>query len=1177
MNSIITSCAISFAKNLSAFLHVLQNPLRKGESVRATLSRMLIILMLAQPILIHASPFVHGAEFMTKRSIAKLRLLTPKTVEAKSTESKTPANEKAIGIDEWLSENNKNTSTPLIENHPANKSNSTPTSGLRQEMDQLDSPANLIRYITSPEANLSNASVSLVQTGNILGYKSVRLSSDADLSASITPGDTIIFTLQYLNKSLSSSSFQINDLLPSGLTLTAPGAVTISTTGLGTAAAKNSSYTGVTTGSASNLLTTSSSNVLGNGGTITITIPVTVSAGAIGAKINQATATGSGITSGVLSDNVGLLTDLPLAYTLAPYFLTVPLGSVLQTTSAAFDPTSFTVSAPLATPDLKLLQVGPLSVQAGTAITYALTVTNIGLGATSGTTTILDALPPGVTVNGGAAGPVTIAGLQAGSWNCASDAAVPQTLTCTTSAVLAPLTGTSLFTFQADVAPSATDTLISQAKIFGGGDPDKSSALATGPLTACLPGTENLAGSLANAGCAYEATPVINVAGFKSVALTTDADTNTVISPGDTLTYTLTFVNTGSADATLFQLQDVLPAGLTKAGLPSISIFLGDSVAVSNPLYTGAAPGFLSNLLLAGALLKAGGVITLQLPVTVNPGFAGVLSNQASATAAEFPLVPVKTDNAGSLADLPSALALAPYNVTLPAGTIAQTTSAALDPVSVSVVNPPVVVAYQSVKLTLDADLSGSITPGDTVTYTLHYLNTGSVSVPDFQIADQLPAGLTLAAPGALVVAASGLGTAAAENLSYTGASLASSMLLAPGAVLAPQGVISVSIPVTLAPGLSGSVAAQATGSGSGMLASVLTENIGLLTDLPLAYTLAPYFLTVPLGSVLQTTSAAFDPTSFTVSAPLATVLAYKSAKLTTDLNNNTKADPGDTVTWSIWYKNIGLTDITTFQITDLLPAGVTITGTGNQTLNVIGSTIATTNPNYSGAVTGSASELLSTTTTFKAGDLIQIDVPVTVDAGFAGTLLNQAKGIGDNLPVGGVFTDNLDNLVAGLISGISVPAGSIEQIITPATDPTSLVVIGIPFLTLIKSVLPIGFQHPGTDLTYKTIYINLGNHPAHELVLLNELPNNTDFKVASETLNPGTTGLLLMPEFSNDFVAATPATATWVYVPVSGGGGADTGYDRNVKAVRWKATAGVLSHISPNHFGDVGFTVKIR
>ena len=67
------------------------------------------------------------------------------------------------------------------------------------------------------------------------------------------------------------------------------------------------------------------------------------------------------------------------------------------------------------------------------------------------------------------------------------------------------------------------------------------------------------------------------------------------------------------------------------------------------------------------------------------------------------------------------------------------------------------------------------------------------------------------------------------------------------------------------------------------------------------------------------------------------------------------------------------------------------------------------------------------------------------------------------------------------------------------------------------------------------------------------------------------------MVEYSNDYDSGTPTAATWTYTPVSGGGGAATNFDRDVKAVRWRVTAGFLSSITPDNSGKVGFTVIIR
>jgi hypothetical protein len=88
--------------------------------------------------------------------------------------------------------------------------------------------------------------------------------------------------------------------------------------------------------------------------------------------------------------------------------------------------------------------------------------------------------------------------------------------------------------------------------------------------------------------------------------------------------------------------------------------------------------------------------------------------------------------------------------------------------------------------------------------------------------------------------------------------------------------------------------------------------------------------------------------------------------------------------------------------------------------------------------------------------------------------------------------------------------------------------------------------------------------------VITDPVPANTDFKLGSVTSALGTTGLTLTAAYSNN------GGSSYVYTPVSGGGGAPSGYDRAVTNIRW-TLAGSLSQTSPNNSGSVGFTTRIR
>jgi uncharacterized repeat protein (TIGR01451 family) len=126
------------------------------------------------------------------------------------------------------------------------------------------------------------------------------------------------------------------------------------------------------------------------------------------------------------------------------------------------------------------------------------------------------------------------------------------------------------------------------------------------------------------------------------------------------------------------------------------------------------------------------------------------------------------------------------------------------------------------------------------------------------------------------------------------------------------------------------------------------------------------------------------------------------------------------------------------------------------------------------------------------------------------------------------------------------------------------------PIVNLVKSVSPSGNLVPGTDLAYTVVFTNGGGRAASSLTMTDPIPANTDFKVSSETHALGTTGLGVAVGYSKD------GGTSWTYTPVSGGGSAPAGYDRNVTNIRWAFT-GNLGQNSPNNSGTVGFTTRIR
>src|SRR5439155_11612812 len=168
---------------------------------------------------------------------------------------------------------------------------------------------------------------------------------------------------------------------------------------------------------------------------------------------------------------------------------------------------------------------------------------------------------------------------------------------------------------------------------------------------------------------------------------------------------------------------------------------------------------------------------------------------------------------------------------------------------------------------------------------------------------------------------------------------------------------------------------------------------------------------------------------------------------------------------------------------------------------------------------------------------------------------------------VGATFTiinnDGSDAIVgtlAGLPEGATVTLSGQSFTISyvGGTGNDVVLTLAAPNVRLDNSVNPSGTQPPTTDLVYTVTFTNTQCCAAQSLVIADPIPANTDFKVGSETHSLGTTGLTVSVAYSND------GGSTWTYTPASGGGGAPSGYDRNVTNVQWTFT-GNLSQTSPN------------
>ncbi len=197
-----------------------------------------------------------------------------------------------------------------------------------------------------------------------------------------------------------------------------------------------------------------------------------------------------------------------------------------------------------------------------------------------------------------------------------------------------------------------------------------------------------------------------------SLAVDTDADGKA--DPGDTIRYTLAIVNTAGAGAT----------GVVLTNTPDTKTTLvPGSVQTSSGTVTTGNGSSDSTVEIALTGLKPGATATAQFDVIVKSGIASdatTITSQATLDGTNFDAVPSDDPDTTATND---------------------TTSTPLDS------NP--VKVDKSVAMTTDADSSGGVTAGDTLTYTITVKNSGTTTVNDTRLTDTPDANTTIV-PGSV-------------------------------------------------------------------------------------------------------------------------------------------------------------------------------------------------------------------------------------------------------------------------------------------------------------------------------------------------------------------------------------------------------------------------------------------
>lgn len=192
--------------------------------------------------------------------------------------------------------------------------------------------------------------------------------------------------------------------------------------------------------------------------------------GAVGASVTL-TGTNLGFTTNVtfngasasftISSTTNLTATVPAGATSGP----IGVGTL---GGAATSSGSFVVGT-TTTPDLAITatHTGNFT-QGDSGDTYTIIVTNIGNGASSGTVTVVDTLPTGLTATG----------ISGAGWTLNLS-----TLTCTRSDALAAGSNYPPITITVDVAPNAPTSVTNTATVSGGGDTSTANNTANDPTT----------------------------------------------------------------------------------------------------------------------------------------------------------------------------------------------------------------------------------------------------------------------------------------------------------------------------------------------------------------------------------------------------------------------------------------------------------------------------------------------------------------------------------------------------------------------------------------------------------------------------------------------------------------------------------------------------------------------
>ena len=468
--------------------------------------------------------------------------------------------------------------------------------------------------ISIPVTVAPNSALSLTNTASVSGGNDSNTGNNSDSdpttingvsdltvvkthSGNFTQGQNGTYTITASNAggAATSGTVTVSDTLPAGLSY-------VSATG-----------TGWTCGAAGQVVTCTRSDALAAGASYpAITLTVSVAPNSALSLTNTATVSGGGQTN--------------------------------TANDSSSDPTNINGVA-----DITVAKSHSGNFTRGSTGSYSITVSNAGGAATSGTVTVTDTLPTGLTYSS-----ATGAG-----WTCG---AVGQTVTCTRSNALAAGASYPAITVNVNVLQTAGASVTNTATGSGGGQTNTANDSSSDPT---------------------------NVVSSSDLSLAKTVNNPNPIQ-GQNVTFTLTLTNAGPSNATNVAVTDLLPAGLSFV-----------SATPSAGTYTSGTGVW------TVASLTSGANVTLQIVALVSG--TGTITNTAEVTASDQP-DPDSTPGNNNPAEDDRASA------------------------SVGAAAPP------SIGLLKSVTPSGTQMPGTDITYTVAFTNTGGSPATAFVLTDPNPA-----------------------------------------------------------------------------------------------------------------------------------------------------------------------------------------------------------------------------------------------------------------------------------------------------------------------------------------------------------------------------------------------------------------------------------------------------